>query len=111
MSWDLYLVDAKSQETLQLPEKHHITGGTYAVGGIRDAWLNVTYNYGVHFNFGGLDGMTGAESVPTMEPAAARLDTDVDPDYWKPTEGNVRRALENCIALATACPQGVWRVR
>ena len=53
-------------------------------------------------------GMTGAESLPMLKAAAAKLKDDVDPDYWKPTEGNVKRAIFGLIALAQLRPDGVW---
>jgi hypothetical protein len=37
--------------------------------------------------------MTGADSIPVLSLAAAQLQNDVDDDYWKPTEGNAKRAL------------------
>ena len=52
--------------------------------------------------------MTGAESVPVLEGAISKLGDDTDEDYWKPTEGNVKQALEQLLALARMRPDGVW---
>ena len=60
MSYDIYLKDRVSGETIMLPIKHMMTGGTYqadydektktfSVAAIRDAWLNITYNYGHYY--------------------------------------------------------------
>ena len=115
MSYDIYLTDPVSGETLHLDEKHHMTGGTYQLGGSKECHLNVTYNYTKHYGSMGRDSirtiyeMTGAESIPIMQKCADSLGNDVDPDYWKPTEGNAKRALLQLIALATMRPDGVWR--
>ena len=52
--------------------------------------------------------MTGAESIPVLEKAAAALGDDVDPDYWTATEGNAKRPLLQLIAMAKMRPDGVW---
>ena len=57
MSYDIRLKDPVTDETLDLPLKHVMTGGTYQADydeqtrtfspkPISEAWLNVTYNYG-----------------------------------------------------------------
>lgn len=35
-------------------------------------------------------------------------DDDVDTDYWKPTEGNAKRALLQLLAMAKIRPDGIW---
>lgn len=130
MSYDIDLTDPITKETLILDTPHHMRGGTFQVGGTPKARLNVTYNYANHFRrvfgdaelsgldtiFGGektgirrLYGMTGAESIPVLEKAISLLGDDVDDDYWKPTEGNAKRALIQLLALAKMRPDGVWR--
>jgi hypothetical protein len=123
MSYDLGLKDAITGEWLELDEPHHMRGGTYCVGGSSTAQINITYNYANHFyrviparnldstRGGGIRsiyGMTGAESIPVLESAISILGDDVDDDYWKPTEGNAKRALTQCLALARMRPDGVW---
>ena len=55
MSYDIRLKDPATNETLDLPVKHVMTGGTYqadydeqtrtfSAKPISEAWLNVTYN-------------------------------------------------------------------
>lgn len=131
MSYDIELQDLVTKEALQLDAPHHMRGGTYAMGGTTDAHLNVTYNYAPHFRkafgdsdvelssfdkmFGGgktgirkLYGMTGAESISVLERAISELGDDANDDYWKPTEGNAKRALMQLLALAKMRPEGVW---
>jgi hypothetical protein len=115
MSYDISLIDPVTRKTLELDEPHHMRGGTYQVGGTRLAELNVTYNYARHFgviNEGdgirAIYGMTGADSITLLEKAIASLADDVDPDYWKPTEGNAKRALCQLLSLAKMRPDGVW---
>ncbi len=134
MSYDIYLVDPVTGETLELPEPHFMRGGTYAVGGTTKAHLNVTYNYGKHFYrvleelpaphpkapaglhqqgepVGGIRtiyGLTGAESLQVLDRAIARLKGDVTDNYWEATEGNAKQALMQLRALATMRPDGIW---
>ena len=90
-------------------------GGTYAIGGTRDAWLNVTYNYANHYyrtmgdkGIRAIYGMTGAESIPVLEDAISKLGDDVSSDYWEDTEGNAKKALCQLLALAKMRPDGIW---
>ena len=91
-----------------LPEKHDIAGGTYAVGGTRDAWLYVTYNYAGndHGVSGGeglraLDGGCVRDSLPVLDKAIAALgEAQPDADYWKATDGNAKKALVDLKAIA-----------
>lgn len=131
MSYDIELIDPVTGNTLELDAPHHMRGGTYALGGTTRAHLNVTYNYSPQFcrvfppratteaeraewgrnEFNGirtLYGMTGAESLPVLDNAIATLGDDVDPDYWKATDGNAKRALVQLRALAAMRPDGVW---
>lgn len=119
MSYDIYLRDPITREVLELDEPHHMRGCTYAVGGTTEAHLNVTYNYAPIFcrvfwdasptgGIRSLYGKTGAESIPLLDAAIAQLGDDVHSDYWKPTEGNVKRALIRLRALAAMRPDGVW---
>lgn len=115
MSYDIDLTDPVTHETLQADEKHQMKGGTYALGGDTALSLNVTYNYGRHysrvFGKGGirkLYGMTGAESIPLLKAAIAKLGDDVDDDYWNPTEGNAKAALCQLLAMAQMRQDGIW---
>lgn len=118
MSFDLYLRDPETGETAVVPDGHDLRGGTHAIGGTGEAWLNVTYNYAERFYrvFGdvgirSLNGMTGRKSVGVLDSAISKLGTDTDPNYWKSTDGNARRALEDLRMLARSCPNAIWEVR
>lgn len=115
MSYDISLVDPVTRETLEVESPHQMRGGTYVLGGTTEAWLNITYNYGRFYRevFGEkgirtIYGMTGAESIPVIKAAMDKLGDDVDPDYWKPTQGNAKKALAGLLALAQMRPDGVW---
>lgn len=116
MSYDIYLTDHVSGEVLNCEVAHQLRGGTYAMGGTSEAWLNVTYNYGGHFRrlFGedGIRFLYGKPAVDTIAPlqsGADALKNDVSEDYWEGTEGNAKRALLSLIALAKMLPHGVWK--
>lgn len=125
MSYDIELVDPVTREVLHVDNRHHMRGGTYAQGGTTELTLNVTYNYrpilvqvlpgespesGKDFTgLRSLYGLTGAESIPLLKKAISGLQDDVDADYWKPTEGNVKQALSHLLAMAQLRPDGVWR--
>lgn len=116
MSYDIKLCDPISGDTIEFSRPHFLTGGTYAIGGTTEAWLNITYNYSPHFyrlidkenGIRAIYGMTGAESIPLLQKAASELADDVCSNYWEPTEGNAKSALLKLIALAEMRPDGVW---
>lgn len=49
MSYDIYLCDPITREAIEVEAPHLMQGGTYALGGTTELWLNVTYNYGRHY--------------------------------------------------------------
>lgn len=115
MSYDIYLVHPVTKKTLEVETPHNIKGGTYAVGGTKEAWLNITYNYSKHYyNTMGekgirtIYGMSGAESIPLLKDTISKLGDDVSEDYWEPTEGNAKSALFGLLALAQLRPDGIW---
>lgn len=116
MSYDIRLCEPDTGETIYFDSPHQIKGGTYALGGTFEAWLNVTYNYSKFFykvldtekGIRGLYGKTGAETIPMLEKAISLLGDDVDEDYWEPTEGNAKRALRGLLEFAKNRPDGVW---
>jgi hypothetical protein len=115
MSYDIYLNDPVTGKVIDFGARHQIDGGTCAMGGTSEAWLNVTYNYCQHFRrvlgdkgIRSIYGKSGAESLPMLKAGAEALDNDVDEDYWKPTEGNAKRALLGLVAFAQLRPDGIW---
>lgn len=115
MSYDIRLLDPVSHEQLHAEAAHDMRGGSYAIGGTTELRLSVTYNYARHYGRvmeGGtirsIYGKTGAESIPMLEAAAAKLSDEGSADYWEPTEGNAKRALLQLAAMARMRPDGVW---
>jgi hypothetical protein len=79
--------------------------------------LNITFNYSSIFEKvleGGIrsiDGKCVVETIPTLAFAIGQLADDNEPDYWKATEGNARRALLGLLALAIRSRVlGTWKV-
>ena len=116
MSYDISLKDPVTTKEIVLDEIHQMKGGTYPVGGTKQAHLNITYNY-APFYYSSLDtekgirkiyGMTGAESIPILKKGIQALKDDISENYWDATEGNAKRALYQLIALAEMRPDGIW---
>lgn len=110
MSYDIYLKERVSGETILLTIKHVMTGGTFQADydektgtfsptSIREAWLNITYNYAHYYyeategdqrfygkdpyshneeveNLGirGIYGKTGLESIPMLKDITSRIE-------------------------------------
>ena len=95
MSYDIYLNDPVTGETIELDAPHQMTGGTYAIGGTTEAHLNVTYNY-AELLYEHLDnekgirwlyGQPAADTIPRLE--ASELDIAALPDQDKPTQNTL----------------------
>ena len=117
MSYDISLKDPVTHKVLEVDSPHQMRGGTYAMNGTTELWLNVTYNYSQYYYrddvFGengirSIYGLTGAESIPLLRKAIDALGDDVASDYWLPTEGNAKRPLTQLLAMAQMRPDGVW---
>lgn len=76
MSYDISLCDPVKHETLKADSTHFIAGGTRAICGTKELWLNVTWNYGKFYRrddvlgskgIRSIYGKTGAESIPMLE--------------------------------------------
>lgn len=137
MSYDIYLTDPVSRDPIELEEAHYMRGGTYALSGTTEAWLNITYNYADWYYSPGvfapteeeskgirtIYGMSGAESIPVLKKAIATLESltvDISEEdrrncekqgatgYWIPTRANAIRPLYQLVALAQMRPDGIW---
>ena len=116
MSYDVYFCDPVSKEKIELNEPHFMRGGTYAVGGTTQLWLNITYNYykNYHphnFSINDLDGKTAFDVIPELERVITLLGDDVDHDYWKPTDGNAKKALIQLLTMCRMRPDAVIDVQ
>jgi hypothetical protein len=119
MSWWVYLED--DGETVSVAR--HAEGGTYAIGGIKRAELNVTYNYGQHFRdawpepvvgSGALDqmlhGKRAGDTLPLLAQAVETLGTVPAEDYWMAHPGNAGAALATLRDWAREHPDATWSV-
>mgnify|MGYP003082045582 CR=1 FL=1 len=122
MSYDIDLLDPITKKVIEIKDAHFLRGGTYKMGGSTELSLNVTYNYSkiLHqvlqpkttpseFKSGirSLYGMTALEATPILETAISTLKDDVDEDYWKPTEGNTKKALNNLLTMCKMRPDAI----
>lgn len=137
MSYDIYLRNRVTKETVHFDTPHQMAGGTYAVGGTTEAWLNITYNYaqwyykdGVFPNNGednsgirSIYGLSGADSIPVLEHAIKTLESMTEDlseeeiqeykdrgagSYWTPTRANAIRPLYQLLAMAKMRPDAEW---
>ena len=137
MSYDIALTDPVTKETIQFDSTHDMRGGTYALGGTTEAWLNITYNYADWYYkpgvFGPTEekskgiraiyGLSGAESIPVLQKAIAALQAmteDISDEernqceeqgatgYWMPTRENAIKPLYQLLAMTKLRPDGVW---
>jgi hypothetical protein len=106
MSYWIYLED----ENGPVEVERHAEGGTYALGGVERAEVNVTYNYAKHFPFRTLNGKQARETLPALEAAINELGTERSNDYWEPTPGNAGAAVALLRDWAKQYPEAVWNV-
>lgn len=112
MSWWISLEDEGGEA---VTVERHAEGGTYAIGGVTEASLNVTYNYGRLFREAGchpddLRGRVAGDVLPKLEGAVKYLGMKRDEDYWKATPGNAGYALSVLLEWAKQHPAAVFRV-
>ena len=113
MSYDVSLHDPVTGNLCEMTEQVP-AGGTYALGDRRACEFNITYNYAEVF--GGLvrelAGRTTAEALPALEAFVNAHPTakPYEADYWAPTIGNAKAAVEVLVSFSKAHPAGVWRV-
>lgn len=115
MSYDIRLKDPVTKKTIEFDNPHLIRGGTYAMNGTNEAYINITYNYSKYYYgiFGEkgiriIYNMSGAESMLILKEGISKLGDDVSKDYWEVTEGNAKRALYGLLAFAQLRPDGIW---
>lgn len=118
MSYDIWLKDPVTNEGITIEEPHFMRGGTYALGGTQELWLNITYNY-AHYYYEATDGdarfaheeeyrdgtkteygirgiykKTGLESIPMLEDMITRIWERYCPNgEWIKTERTERKYI------------------
>lgn len=122
MSYDINLLDPITKEVIEINDAHFLRGGTYQMGGSTELSLNMTYNYSKILHqvikpqstpsedksgIRSLYGMTALEAIPILEAAILNLKDDFDEDYWKPTEGNTKKALNNLLTMCKMRPDAI----
>jgi hypothetical protein len=114
MGYYLELLDPKTNETVKFSSRIPLIGSIYQVGGATEATLSITYNYAEIFyrvldgGIRSIYGKTARETIPILKEAANKLGDDVDPDYWKATDGNAKAALLQLIMMASISPDAIW---
>lgn len=132
MSYDISLREPVTGEQVYFDEPHQMKGGTYALGGTNEAWLNIIYNYARWYYrndvFGkdgirAIYGMIGADSIPIIERAIKALENCKEnlsdeeikkfeeggsTGYWLPTRENAIKPLYQLLAMAKMRPDAVW---
>jgi len=112
MSYDIHIEDSAGQ-LIEFNSPVDLRGGTYQLGGTREAWLNITYNYSPYFyeyidpekGIRWLYGRTVKECIPKLESAISVLGTKRAEDYWQNTAGNAGAALNDLLMMAKLCPE------
>lgn len=116
MSYDIYVLDPKTEQPMEFEEKHYYEGGNYALGGTTEAWLNITYNYSPYFyslwghGLNEFHGKKAKDVVPLLRTAVEKLGTRTTENYWEATAGNAGHALSNLLAILEAFPDGIVNV-
>lgn len=93
-----------------LKGEHHLRGGTHAVGGTTQPWLNITYNYSPFFRefwpegIRSLYGMTAREVILELDTVIPQMEGEPSDNYWEAIEGNAKAALVSLKKLAELCP-------
>ena len=122
MSYDIKLLNPITQNVIEINDPHFLRGGTYKMGGSTELSLNMTYNYSEILHkvikpkftpsenksgIRSLYGMTALEATPILEAAISTLKNDVVDNYWQPTEGNVKQALNNLLTMCKMRPDAI----
>ena len=143
MSWDVYLQDTTakpwcsygvSEQDFEpdwegdvpcpvpcypaVAVERHAEGGTYALGGIESAELNITYNYGGLFREAwdgvglkeALDGKRAEDVIEALSHAVKHLGTEQAAGYWEATAGNAGYSLGILLGWAQQYPDARFRV-
>ena len=113
MSYD---IDLRNIDGEIVEVDNHEEGGTYAIGGVTQGSLNITYNYSKFFydhldKKEGIRWLYGKKARYTKERLRKAIDilgTKQYRDYWAPTPGNAGHALSVLLKWAEQHPIAVW---
>ena len=95
MSYDISLTDPVTHKTLTCETPHFMHGGTYALNGTTELWLNVTCNYSDYYRYEKEDGsktsihdinnMSALESIPVLENLIEKINKEYKDENgeWK----------------------------
>jgi hypothetical protein len=116
MSYDIEILDNNGQ-VMKLKNKHQIKGGTYCIGGMCEAWINITYNYHKFYKalwgedgIKSLNGVNSGDCIPMLEKAVKKLGLKKENNYWKATKGNAGGALNRLLHLCKLFPSGTLSI-
>lgn len=113
MSYDCSLNDPVTGEQLTVDFNHQLFGGTYAIGGTNELWVNVTANYGGYYSeatdgdkrwlvrereedryeLPGLAGHTGAESIGMMKDCIRKIEAKYKDSLGNWLVGNRKKRI------------------
>lgn len=93
----------------------HQEGSTFAIGGLNEARISVTYNYAeiyslVDFSMHSLDGKRASDTIDFIDDCVKKLGTKTYRDYWAPTPGNAGKALNILLKWAKENPDAYWMI-
>ncbi len=116
MSYDIDIIDREANEIVTLTNKHHLKGGTYPANGTNQLSFNITYNYSPNyakhdFSINDLNNKTIKETLATIRKVKNKLKGKPSDNYWEPSDGNAKKALQDLITMASfAKPKHVWLI-
>ena len=111
MSYDVSLED-KNGIVLPFSENFE-EGGTRCVGGTNLCELNITYNYFEIFGplVRDLNGKSVRDTIWALQDFSDKF-PNAKPykDYWAPTPGNAKFAIDRLLSFARENPDGIWEI-
>jgi hypothetical protein len=117
MSYDVDIIDPHTKEVVSIEKKHDLRGGIFVVGGTRELTYNITYNYCVNydaclFSIHDLNKKTIKETMGKLKEVEYKLQGKPDDNYWKSSDGNAKKAVQDLITLSELAPseECLWSV-
>ena len=90
-------------------------GGTFPLDGTKELYFNITFNYEPNyrkhnFNIKDLNNKTAANVIPELKRVIELLGDQTSDNYWKPIDGNAKRALITLLTMAQMRPDAIIKV-